>query len=452
MGILSATVASRANCNRVQSAVKALPSSARGWSYLRLPRWLVVFVATIALADAAAIAAAARLSVLTPASLLVFGLLVACSAVTVEITRRLGESALFFKDICGVWELPAAVLLPPLLALLAPLPRLALMQWRVRRIEPHRRVFTATAVSLSYGAVSVLFHLLTGSGRLSLHQSGLVAAAWILAVAGAGALNWVLHSALIMTAIKGTDPSASLRQMLLNRKNLYDDAVEICVATLVAAGVTVSPVTLVFALPFVTLLQRSMRHAQLVNDARMDAKTGVLNAASWRREASAELARVQRTGACMAVALIDIDHFKAVNDQHGHLAGDDALRAVCDAIGEVIREYDVLGRFGGEEFSLLMPQTDEVSAAAVAERVRAAVEALRIRPDVPGAAQPIGITVSIGVAESRHTATNITELLAAADASLYQAKNAGRNQVRACSDTAAEPCGAGHAHASGLAS
>ena len=426
--------ASRAACNRVQSKLQSSFPSVRDWPYLRLPRWLIVFVGTVAIADAVAIMAAARLSQVAPSSILVFGLLIACSAVTVEMTRRLGESALFVKDICGVWELPAAVLLPPVFALLAPLPRLALMQLRVRQIDPHRRVFSAAAVSLSYGVVSVLFHLIIGPGHMSLGHSGLVAAGWILAVAAAGALQWALHNGFILIAVKGSDPSASVRQFLLNRKSLFDDAVEICVATVVAVGVAVSPVTLVFALPFVSLLQRSLRHAQLLNAARVDAKTGVLNAATWRREASLELARAQRTGTSLAVALIDIDYFKAVNDQHGHLAGDDALRAVCDSIGEVIREYDVLGRFGGEEFSLLMPQTDAATVRNIAERIRAEVGDLRIAT-AAGSGEPIKMTVSMGVAAFRGSADiGITDLLAAADAALYRAKSGGRNQVQIAAD------------------
>src|SRR5579862_682298 len=125
--------------NRVRQLARRL----RGWQLIQLPRWLVAFVAVVVCADAAVIGlTAAQVATVRPHDLLVFGLLIACSAVTVERTRRMGESALMTKEVFGVWELPIAILLPPVFALLAPLPRLALFQWRVRKVAPHRRVFT----------------------------------------------------------------------------------------------------------------------------------------------------------------------------------------------------------------------------------------------------------------------------------------------------------------------
>src|ERR1700735_1283142 len=116
-----------------------LAQRARPWQLLQLPRWLVAFVAAVVTADLAAIVLAARWTVLRPHDLVVFGLLVACGGVTVEMTRRTGETAMFIKDVCGVWELPIAILLPPIFALIAPIPRIALTQWRIRKIALHRR-------------------------------------------------------------------------------------------------------------------------------------------------------------------------------------------------------------------------------------------------------------------------------------------------------------------------
>ena len=131
-----------------------------------------------------------------------------------------------------------------------------------------------------------------------------------------------------------------------------------------------------------------------------------------------------------------MDNFKAVDDTHGHLAGDVALRQLARTIKIFLREYDLVGRFGGEEFALLLPQTGEQDARRVAERMRTHIADMPI--DVGGAAgsEIIRITVSIGVAALSTTGSQLTELLATADAALYRAKHAGRNQVWVTTDTA----------------
>ena len=113
------------------------------------------------------------------------------------------------------------------------------------------------------------------------------------------------------------------------------------------------------AVPTVLLARRFMMHAQLVAQSRVDTKTGLLNASTWEREAATEIARAIRTKSPLALALVDIDHFKLVNDTYGHLAGDKALRAVTDALRNQLRAYDLAGRFGGEEFAILLLTRDE---------------------------------------------------------------------------------------------
>jgi diguanylate cyclase (GGDEF)-like protein len=179
------------------------------------------------------------------------------------------------------------------------------------------------------------------------------------------------------------------------------------------------------------LLQRSFRHTQLLNEARADAKTGLLNASTWEREATAEVARAVRTGAPLAVALLDVDRFKQINDTHGHLLGDEVLRQIAGTMTGVLRDYDLAGRFGGEEFVMLLPQTRAVDAFRIAERVRARISRLPIYAEGTAGSERVPVTVSIGVAAldagSRH---ELTQLIAAADAALYRAKASGRDQVQ----------------------
>jgi diguanylate cyclase (GGDEF)-like protein len=128
------------------------------------------------------------------------------------------------------------------------------------------------------------------------------------------------------------------------------------------------------------------------------------------------------------VALLDLDRFKQINDTHGHLIGDEVLRHVADAMSGLLREYDLAGRFGGEEFVMLLPQTRAPDAFKIADRVRAHIARQPI-PTTGG--EPVPVSVSIGVAAlDAGSSRELTELLAAADAALYRAKASGRNQVQ----------------------
>jgi diguanylate cyclase (GGDEF)-like protein len=153
--------------------------------------------------------------------------------------------------------------------------------------------------------------------------------------------------------------------------------------------------------------------------AATDAKTGLLNAAGWERAALREVAAARRTGRPVAVLLVDLDHFKGVNDRLGHLAGDAVLRRVGAALCTGVRASDTVGRFGGEEFVALLPGAGDSDALAVAERLRARIRALPGEP----------LSVSIGVACAPTDGVELTTLLGAADRALYRAKRCGRDRV-----------------------
>jgi diguanylate cyclase (GGDEF)-like protein len=181
----------------------------------------------------------------------------------------------------------------------------------------------------------------------------------------------------------------------------------------------------------VLLARRFMMHAQLVAKSRIDTKTGLLNPATWESEAIAEISRAVRTRSPLAVALMDIDHFKVVNDTHGHLAGDKALRALTQVLREQLRSYDLAGRFGGEEFAILLPQTNDANALSIAERLRAHIAAMSVPvEDEATSSARIRLTVSVGIAALDDAHSELPDLLAAADAALYQAKQSGRNKTR----------------------
>jgi diguanylate cyclase (GGDEF)-like protein len=427
---------------RPRNRVHASAATVRAWPVWENPRWLVVFIVAVVAAYTMAIAATVRFASLSSHGLLLLVFLLLCIVATVELTKRAGENAGLIRDVYAVWELPIALLLPPVYALLVPIFRLWLCQWRIRRTPLHRRVFTAAIIGLSYGSASLAFHGLTGT-RFDLAASPRAhASLWILAVAAAALVQWAVNTALLLPAIKGSEPTTSVREMLMAPERVRNDVAEICVAILVTFGSAFTLLAIVFALPFVTLLQRSLRHAQLLNASRIDSKTGLLNAGTWEREAASEVARAVRTRTPLALMLVDLDHFKAVNDSYGHLAGDKALRAISRTFKIFLRDYDLAGRFGGEEFALLLPQTGAADAQRIAERMRAHIGQMPIAAGDDPAVEAIRVTVSIGVAAlgttwTRGTGSQLTDLLAAADTALYRAKGGGRDRVCMVTDTAA---------------
>ena len=161
--------------------------------------------------------------------------------------------------------------------------------------------------------------------------------------------------------------------------------------------------------------------------AQLDSLTGVLNRRSLLERLDAACQRAQARGLPISLLFIDLDHFKAINDSHGHLAGDACLRAIVAPIQSELRQSDVIGRYGGEEFIVILSSADAAAAQAIADRIRARVAELRVE----GFGDTIRLTCSIGVAASDLHGVWGEALVAHADAAVYAAKRAGRNQVRA---------------------
>jgi diguanylate cyclase (GGDEF)-like protein len=406
-------------------------ADARNWAWWGLSGLLRFYVAIVPLAALTLIGFTASQTSWHAGELEKFILLLSCGMISVVATPRIayGQGAMV-RDFLTVWVLPVAILLPPCYAMVTPIPLLVLTQWRVHRGVLYRRVFTGAAIGLAYGAASLVFHAMPASFAGGSLGSGMHALTWTVAVACAEIVGWLGHHTLLIVAVKLSDPTARLADLELNREALQADFAQVDLGILITVVVGVHPVLAVFGVPTVLLARRFMMHAQLVAKSRIDTKTGLLNAATWESEAEAEIARAIRTRSPLSVALIDIDHFKAVNDTHGHLAGDIALRAVADALREQLRGYDVAGRFGGEEFALLLPQADEADALVIAERLRAHVAGLPISLGEGARSEAcIRLTVSVGIAALDGPGTGLTDLLAAADAALYYAKQTGRNKI-----------------------
>ena len=403
------------------------PVAPRAWALWDLPPATVILVLGVSLLALTSVVWAAASSPLRVHDLALFAGLLGAGAVSLEAVRRVPEPVGNANDMLAAWCVPIAVLLPPVYSLLAAAGLMAVTQWRVSRIAVFKRVYSAAAIGLAHAAASVLFHALPAPwrdwGQLADDPARVTAAVFAAAV-----LAKLVNTLLIGAAVRTADLEATWRRVLV-----VDDGrleiTEVCAGVLVAVGVGLSPVLALVALPPVLLLQRGMLYAQLHAAARTDPKTGLLNAPTWEREAAASLSAARRAGRPASVLLIDIDHFKRVNDTHGHLVGDDVLRSVADVLRAQLRdEQDLLCRFGGEEFAVLLPGVDSPEASKAADRLRRAV-ADRVTP-ADGSLVQVTVSVGVAVADTSNPSPDVQELLANADLGLYRAKHEGRNRVR----------------------
>lgn len=173
------------------------------------------------------------------------------------------------------------------------------------------------------------------------------------------------------------------------------------------------------------IAERRQLEAELRRLATTDTLTGTLNRRQFFSLATRELVRVRELEKGLAGLMVDIDHFKAINDRHGHAVGDKALKHVVGRLRAGIRRVDLIGRLGGEEFAIILPEIAGEAALQVAERLRGSVEAKPLLHD----GMPICMTVSIGLSMARDTDRGIEQIIARADGRLYRAKEGGRNRV-----------------------
>jgi diguanylate cyclase (GGDEF)-like protein len=174
-------------------------------------------------------------------------------------------------------------------------------------------------------------------------------------------------------------------------------------------------------------LQSGLLEAQeaLRHHATLDHLTGLLNRRMILEQLDRELSRVRREKCSLTVAMVDIDRFKTINDTHGHAAGDAVIRDTAAAIRSQLREYDIVGRYGGEEFLLLLPGCGPESARIVADRVRERIQAVTTLYG----ALTLSVTASFGLASTKVAGMEPSSLIEAADSALYRAKSNGRNRV-----------------------
>ena len=421
----------------VAGGVRRGVRSVRDWHVWTLPQALRTYVLSITvLASIVASVAAARTR-WQLSDLVIFVGLLACGVIAIESTRTVREiQGSVGRDLQTVWYLAIATTLPPAYALLAPLPLTAYRLWRVRRAFVYRRVFSNATISLAYGCASLIFHSIPSSVAGAKPGTASHALTWAGVVAACGVAAWIINNGLILGAIRIADPEARIRDMFGNREAVTSDLIELSLAVSLSLVVAISALLMTLALPSVVLYRRYLMNSQLIANNRLDAKTGLLNAGTWQREAEVELLRAVRGRTPLALAMVDIDHFSDVNHMAGQVVRDQLVRDIAAMLKDQLASHDLIGRYGGEEFAILLPQTGREEAQRISERLRDHI-----------AAEPIAIesgsqegfvfrlTVCIGVAVLNESRRALSELIGAADSALGRAKSTGWSKVYVLPDS-----------------
>ncbi|TCO57967.1 GGDEF domain-containing protein [Actinocrispum wychmicini] len=345
----------------------------------------------------------------------------------IEKTRRLITNAPHV-NMTSVWVFAGVIVLPPslagLVAVIAYL-HLWIRVWRRIGNRPmHRVVFSTVIIMLSAYAAS---------GTLAAGEMVQQARGW---TGSSVTAIVVMLAALVFLMVNNTMVTIAARlygqptHLVLSWADYALEIATLCLGALAALALAHTPYLVVLVLPPLLVLHRAVLVKQLEELATIDQKTGLLNATAWHEGAKNELSRAERSRDTFGVMMVDLDHFKRVNDTYGHIAGDEVLKAVARVLKDEIRDYDSAGRFGGEEFAVLIPNATAEQVVNTAERLRRRVTELEVlAPTDSGETVIRGLSASIGVAIYPNSGTTLEQLMLTADSAVYTAKSNGRNQV-----------------------
>jgi diguanylate cyclase (GGDEF)-like protein/putative nucleotidyltransferase with HDIG domain len=354
-----------------------------------------------------------------------FFILAAGAAATHTYTVRTKRDMAFHTS--WVFLIPAVLLLPPgevaLLAVVMHIP-----EWLKERYAWYMQSFNICAYTLgnlaSWGAAKVMLdaHHFVRDNDLRWALGGLLAC--VVAVG----VNHVVVAPMVTLASK-----RSLRELgVFSFESLSTDFIVATLGLAFAAFWNLNPWLIPFAVAPLLLIHRSLSIPQLQAEARVDPKTGLYNARHFAVVMQEELGRAQRFQRPMSLIMADLDLLRDINNTYGHLAGDAVLRGIAEVFRQELRHYDVPARFGGEEFSILLPETPPEQAYEIADRIRRSIAARLF--EVETSSEPIRATISMGVAGFPRDGQDMNELVHQADLAVYRAKLQGRNRVLDASD------------------
>jgi diguanylate cyclase (GGDEF)-like protein len=415
--------------------------SVRRWTLWSAPSVVVGYVLAVDLAALALVITTSRVVDIHAADFVALGILTIGSAVHVEGARgieRLREVAaegVPYVNLKGMWTFAGVLVLPPPLAVTLIAVTYAHSWFRLRRVTTYRWLFSAATIVLA-GAGAAVCLVSISPRTYPGYPTGFLG---LVAVTVAGLAYWFVNYALVVGAVLLSNPDAKARNALgrLSDQLIVAGSLGLGVAT--ASLLRHEPWFVVVLLLTILGLHRALLVGQFQTASRQDPHTGLANSVFWHEMARKELARAERTKTPLGIVFLDLDHFKTVNDTHGHPAGDQVLKAIADELRRELRTDDLVGRFGGEEFAVLLPATDLADTTATGERIRRRIEAMNTKVTTAhGEITLKGLTCSVGAATYPFTGQTLEQLILAADTATYKAKEAGRNRVVTAPTTEAE--------------
>jgi diguanylate cyclase (GGDEF)-like protein/putative nucleotidyltransferase with HDIG domain len=350
-----------------------------------------------------------------------FAVLALAASVTQLFPVRSPRNSMYHTS--TIFLLAGALLLPPEQVVLMPLAQ-TLPEWLKERYPWPIQGFNLSNYTLNALAAWGTADL------LQVHAAGLIVNPDArFALAGlAGSVAWVASNHVLVAVILKLGRNHSFSESgVFSLESISIDLVLAVLGVSLAAFWTWNPWLVFAALAPLVVVHRSLTVPQLQAEARVDSKTGLYNARYFAAALETEVARAARFERPMAVVMADLDLLREINNSYGHLAGDAVLRGVARIFQRQLRHYDVAARFGGEEFSLLLPETTAAQALEIAERIRRAVAEATFELDT--AAEPIRATLCLGVAAFPQDGADANELIHQADLAVYRAKLQGRNRV-----------------------
>jgi diguanylate cyclase (GGDEF)-like protein len=420
-----------------QSARPASPSTNERsrkpwhWALWNEPGRVLVLILFTEVAMVAATVLLAGHGVVDRDAFVTLGIIVFLGVTMGEMSRHVERVRRRFNDtphvnLTSVWTFSAALVLPPALTPIVVGVLYIHLFWRswyrVRGVRPYRLVFTGSTVVLASHTAFLIRYLYAPADLASWDEPAVVLVI-VLAVLAYSCVN----SGLVGLAITLHDKHLDLTRALGTGKENALEYGTLGLGAITGLLIGIDPMWAVMIVPALLVLHRSVLMRQLEEAASTDQKTGLTNATAWSNMATAEVQRAARDEAQVGVLMVDLDHFKAVNDAHGHLVGDRVLQAVADVLSTATRRYDVVGRWGGEEFVVLCPEVTKDELRDIAERICEQVRQLAVPVDD---LVVDGLTVSIGIAMYPEFGPELQDVLLAADDALFVAKDSGRNQVQ----------------------